>query len=138
MDQLNPYNPYYQRNSHYVPQPYYYYPYHPYPATYPPNYYRQYPEVNPSQFMTSAQHMRTLMKDAVTLLDHMSDSKQYSLDLMSAAQQSNQQKVNMMIKETGIKTPPKVTYTPDGLKLQFQAPGDATDCCNLTITLRWS
>lgn len=112
-------------------------PRHYYPNGNFPYFYRQLPEINPNIFMTSAQQMQRLMKDASILLDKMASSRKFSLALMEAAQASNQAKVNQVIKETGIVTIPKITYTPDGLKLYFKANAENVDCCHLTLNLRW-
>ena len=54
--------------------------------------FRQYPEVDPSIFMSSAQHMQPLLRDAGTLLNKMAESRKFSYDLMSAAQESDKQR----------------------------------------------
>lgn len=99
--------------------------------------FRQLPQVNPSTFMSSAQNMRIIMKDASTLLNKMANSREFSYSLMSAAQESNQQKVDNLVKSAGIQTSPKVTYNPDGLKLSFTTQVNNVDCCHLTLDLRW-
>lgn len=117
-------------------------PFHPYGNffyAYYPNYTcRQYPDVNPGMFMSSAKDMAILMNDASHLLAQMVKSKKFSLDLMSAAQQSKMDKVEQMIKSTGIKNIPKVAYTPDGLSLHFDSGKAYNECCKLTLKLRWS
>lgn len=131
--------PYYQykRKAHYLSPPSHYNPY------YHPNYFVHYPNqrqmspVNPALFMTSAKHMKIIMKDASILLDKMSDSRKFSLDLMAAAQVSNKEKVNQMLKGTGIQTMPEVTYTPDGMKLNFLSYVEDMNCCQLSLSLRW-
>lgn len=130
-------NPYcYYRNSYYSPLVNYS-PYT-YPNWYVPySFQRQLPSINPTLFMSSAKHMQIIMRDASTILDKMSSSRKFSLDLMKAAQESNQSKVNELVKDTGIQTVPKVTYTPDGLKLEFNTYVENLDCCHLTLALRW-
>ncbi|WP_102274013.1 hypothetical protein [Cytobacillus massiliigabonensis] len=117
-------------------------PFHPYGSPsyfyYPQHTYRQYPDVDPGMFMTSAKDMAIIMKDASHLLAEMAKSRKYSFDLMTAAQQSKMDKVEQMIKSTGIKIIPKVTYTPDGLNLHFDSGKDYNDCCKLALKLRWS
>lgn len=117
----NNYVPYVQQPTYFVPYPI----------------QRQLPPVNPSTFMTSAKHMRIIMKDASILLDKMSDSRKFSLDLMSAAQNSDQEKVKQLLKDTGVQSMPKVSYTPDGLKLVFSSFVEEVDCCHLSLSLRW-
>lgn len=131
--------PYYQykQQARYLSPPYQYIPY------FQPNYFVPYPHirqvtpVNPTMFMTSAKHMRIIMKDASILLDKMSDSRKFSLDLMAAAQVSDQEKVKQLLKDTGVQTMPKVTYTPDGLRLNFSSYVEDLDCCHLSLSLRW-
>lgn len=128
--------------------PHYFYPYYPnyqliqpYDNSYlncSPNRYRHYPDVNPGMFMNSAKGMEMLMKDASHLLAEMARSRKFSFDLMSAAQQSKADTVEKLIKSTGIKTIPKVTYTPDGLKLHFNSGQEYTNCCELALKLRWT
>ena len=88
--------------------------------------------------MNSAKGMEMLMKDASHLLAEMAKSRKFSFDLMSAAQQSHDDKVEKLIKSTGLKIIPKVTYTPDGLKLHFNSGQDYNNCCELSLKLRWS
>ncbi|KOP80057.1 hypothetical protein AN957_22465 [Cytobacillus solani] len=115
-------------------------PFYPYCNYYysPHNTYRQYQNVDPGMFMTSAKDMAIIMKEASHLLAEMAKSKKFSFDLMTAAQQSKMEKVEQLIKSTGIKVIPKVTYTPDGLNLHFDSGKDYNDCCKLTLKLRWS
>jgi hypothetical protein len=133
-------HPYYYTypNPSYFPPNHYYVP-HPHHTAYRPYPYQQrpLPPVNPSLFMTSAKDMEVIMKDASILLEKMARSKKFSLDLMTAAQNSNQDKVNEMVKNTGVKTVPKVSYTPDGLKLDFSSYAENPECCHLSLSLRW-
>lgn len=114
--------------------PYYYFYY--YPLVNP--FRRQYQEVDPAIFMSSAKHMKPLLKDAGTLLNKMADSWKFAFDLMSAAQESNQQKVETIIKGAGISLVPKITYNPDGLNLYFTSIDNQVECCHLTLQLRWN
>ncbi|MED3549522.1 hypothetical protein ACTHO0_14820 [Cytobacillus praedii] len=88
--------------------------------------------------MSSAKDMAILMNDASRLLAEMAKSKKFSFELMNAAQQSKMEKVEQMIKSTGIKNIPKTSYTPDGLSLHFDSGKAYNDCCKLTLKLRWS
>ncbi|URT70280.1 hypothetical protein [Cytobacillus firmus] len=78
------------------------------------------------------------MRDASTLLVNMAESKKFSYELMSAAQQSNKAAVENLLKSTGISRVPTVDYTPDGLRLHFESDKeDPQKCCDLTLKLRW-
>jgi hypothetical protein len=143
---MYPYYPYYYVNPAYVSAYVYSYPNVPYRTNY---YYstsqpygynqvRNYPEVNPDMLMKSAEKMRVLVHDATLLLNKISISKTFSIDLMAAAQQSNNKKVEEMIRSTGVKNTPSIAYTPDGLKLKFSGNVENVDCCHLGIDLRWT
>lgn len=121
----------------YSPPPYYYGQYSAPIRFIPYIKSRQFPTVNPDIFMHSAQHMQTLMKDASLILAKMANSHQFAFDLMTAAQSSNKAKVNEMLKETGIQSSPSVSYSPDGLKLDFKTAVDHVDCCHLNLSLKW-
>ncbi|MCM3180761.1 hypothetical protein M3606_23150 [Cytobacillus horneckiae] len=115
-------------------QPPYYYPSAPYPY-YAQN-YRTFPSVDPSKFIVSAKEMEGLMTNASKLLAKMAESRQFSYNIMTAAQESNQAKVESLIQSTGINNIPKVTYNPDGLRLIFEAKGDTNT--SLALRLRWT
>ncbi|WP_026584022.1 hypothetical protein [Bacillus sp. J33] len=110
-----------------------------YQATYHPvHFHRTFPGVDPEMFMSSAKKMEVLMRDASTLLVNMAESKKFSYELMSAAQQSKKREVERMIKSTGISQIPSVSYTPDGLSLHFESDKEENmKCCDLTLKLRW-
>jgi hypothetical protein len=112
---------------------------HAYQSYYHPvHFYRTFPAVDPQMFMSSAKKMEVLMRDASTLLVNMAESKKFSYELMSAAQQSKKDAVEKMIKSTGISRIPAVSYTPDGLSLHFESDKeDSQKCCDLTLKLRW-
>lgn len=131
---MNPHYNSYNKVSHY---PFFFsYGYHYYPYGQP--IYRQMNTVDPTMLMNSAKEMENLMKDASLLLAKMKASKQFSYELMNAAQQSKLVKVENMIKSTGVKKVPKVSYTPDGLHLDFKASADYNNCCILILKLRWT
>lgn len=100
--------------------------------------YRQMNTTDPTILMNSSKEMENLMKDASLLLAKFKASKQFSFDLMNAAQQSEHVKVENIIKSTGVKKVPKVSYTPDGLHLEFKAGAGYNNCCNLILELRWT
>ncbi|MGY3717858.1 hypothetical protein ACWE42_20305 [Sutcliffiella cohnii] len=122
-----------------------YYVRHPY---LPPPYYRniqntynyfprQYSSVDPTLFTKSASEMQTLMSDASIILGRLSQSKQFASQVMTAAQQSDQAKVNALLKSTGIQSIVQAEYNPDRLLLKLSSAVYEVDCCILTISLRW-
>ncbi len=127
---FNPYTRNFMNNFHTSQNPNYY-------AFSPHYHFRQYPMVDPSQFMSSAKEMEIIMKDAGTLLTKMATSRQFSFAFMSAAQEAKQEKIQSMLKSTGIRRIPKVSYTPDGLLLHFESSSGNEKCCQLSLMLRW-
>ena len=85
----------------------------------------------------SAHKMQTLVQDAALVLGKINSSKQFAVDLMSAAQQSDKVKVERMIRSTGVRNFPEITYSPVGLHLKFSGDVGKVDCCHLIIDLRW-
>ena len=108
-------------------QGYYYHYYNPY-------LYRPYPEVDATMFTESAHEMQKLMKEASLVLDRLAESKDFAAAVMNAAQESDQHKVNELLKTAGLHTKVDVTYNPDGINLKLI---EDKNCCNLTIALRW-
>lgn len=96
-----------------------------------------YPPVKPKQFMESADKMIPLLDDAKTIMDKVTQSKDYSTRLMNAAQQSNMNELNRLIKSTGVSSTPGIHFNPDGFTLVFSNKTADLECCHLTIILRW-
>ncbi|MDQ0228954.1 hypothetical protein [Metabacillus malikii] len=110
--------------------PYYQYVYHQTP-------YRQYNSVDATFFNESAKSMQILMNDASIVLKKLATSKTFANKVMSAAQQSNMSEVENLFKSTGIKSEVETTFNPDGINLKMSSKVGNTDCCHLTIALRW-
>lgn len=98
---------------------------------------RPYPDVDPTLFNQSAIAMQTLMKDASILLNKLAESKEFDSKIMKAAQQSNSKAVDELIKSTGIQSTVNTSFNPDGIQLKLSSKAGGTECCHLTITLRW-
>jgi hypothetical protein len=99
--------------------------------------WRQFPDVDPTFFEQSAKSMQMLMKDASLVLNRLADSKTFASKVMSAAQQSNKNEVDKLIKSTGIKSKVETTFNPDGIHLKLSSTVGTAECCHLTIALRW-
>jgi hypothetical protein len=130
------YNPY---SYHYSPPHIQYQPScpnRPYYPTYLP--YRTAPKVDPAIFMNSARQTRPLLKNADLLLQKLADSKQLSVDIMTAAQESKHEKVNELVSSTGIGKISEVTYNPNGLIVTFIDEPNNIDCCHLILKIRWA
>jgi hypothetical protein len=123
---------------HQYPQPRNtYFPIYPYlNGTYIPK-YRSYPTVDPTLFTESAGAMQQLMKEASVVLKQLSESKEFASEVMGAAQEGKMEKVDQLLKSTGVHAKVKADYNPDGINLKLSSSVGETDCCHLTISLRW-
>jgi hypothetical protein len=115
-----------------VPQ---YYPVH--SMNWFPYLVRQYPPVDITLFNKSAVAMQKLMKEASIVLNKIASSKTFAFKLMSAAQESKLKEVERLIKSTGIKSKVETSYTPGGINFKLSSMVGESDCCHLTIALRW-
>ncbi|WP_428909879.1 hypothetical protein [Niallia sp. Krafla_26] len=128
----NPYgvNPYYPAwGSPYVPV-----------ANYPSlDYYipRQFPPVDIDQLEKSIQRFQELIQQASLLINRLANSKEFARDLMSAAQESNKQRVNQLIRSTGVSIKINTSFTPTGIRIELSNSKFEGDCCQLLIALRW-
>ncbi|WP_163581961.1 hypothetical protein [Gracilibacillus saliphilus] len=98
---------------------------------------RQYQSIDPSFLYQSANESKKLMKDASMVLNKLSDSKEFDAELMYAAQSSDIVEVKRLINSIGVTSDVDINYNPDGLRLEFASKVDNTDCCRLSIALRW-
>ena len=96
-----------------------------------------YPPVQPKQFMDSADKTKPLLDDAQLVMDKVSQSRDFAVKLMDAAQKSNMDELNRLIKSTGVSSTPGIKFNPDGFTLMFNNKTANIDCCHLTIILRW-
>lgn len=113
--------------------PVYYYPPHPYPV----RAYRQFPDVDAEFLHLAANETKKLMREASIVLDHFADSEEFDKKVMTAAQASNTEEVERLIKSIGITSEIDVSYNPDGLRMEFISNVEDTECCKLTVALRW-
>lgn len=123
---------YYYRN---IPTPLIFHPYLYYPHY--PLYTRELPEVNPNQFIKSAKNSLTLLSDVEICINKLANSYPLTKDIMHAAQLSKTETVKELIKSTGVKITPDISYNPDGITLTFDQKNNPPHCCSLSIQLRW-
>lgn len=112
----------------------------PYQVHYPPQQnlaYRPPAKVNATLFMQSSKMAQDLLSDAQLVTNTFAQSKTFSEQLMSDAQQSKKAAVKELIRNTGIKTQPDISYTPEGLRLDFHKASGNSDCCHVIISLKW-
>lgn len=138
-------NPYYV-SPYYLPPRTATMPYHNFPSSIQvpiqPSYpfqpqRRQYPDVDTQQLEESAHKFQQLIQQADLLVNKLAESKEFSHELMSAAQKSDEKKVNELIKSTGITIKVKTSFTPTGIQIILENSKMGGDCCDLLIALRW-
>ncbi|WML47088.1 hypothetical protein RCG23_16040 [Neobacillus sp. PS3-34] len=95
------------------------------------------PVINPAFFMESAKTMQRVLEDAQTIVGKIAGSKQFSQQLMSAAQSGKMDAVRKIIYSAGVGQMPRISYNPDGLHLEFTASVHSQACCRLIVVLRW-
>ena len=97
---------------------------------------RPYPPVDTSTFEQSVNAFQKTVVEASTIL-RMFAEPQFAKTLMSAAQSGNQQEVDRLIKSIGTNTPVTTQYTPGGILLTIHAQAQSSQCCTLTMFLKW-
>lgn len=97
----------------------------------------QFPAVDPKGLEESAEKFLELMQQAHLIIDKISGSRQFAYELMSAAQVSDQEKVEKMLKSTGVTIKMTTKYTPTGIQIILKNSEVAGGCCDLMIALRW-
>lgn len=98
---------------------------------------RQFPAVDIQQLDASVHKFQILMKQANLLINKLADDPEFAKELMGAAQQSNKNKVNELIRLTGITIKIKTTFTPTGIRIVLDNSEFEGGCCNLLVGLRW-
>lgn len=112
------------------------------------NYYQQqqydpyreqgyFPPVDTAGFSKSAHQFQALMQQASLLINAIVNSKDFANQLMSAAQSSNQKKVEQLIKSTGIKIKIQVKFTPTAIQIYLDNSTEEIACCSMLVGLRW-
>ncbi|MEW9673460.1 hypothetical protein [Ammoniphilus sp. 3BR4] len=111
----------------------YYEMYYPFPHY---DWSRQYPPVDTATFHHSVVAFQKIANESATILSKLAQSP-FAHQLMSAAQAGNQREVDRLIKSIGTATPVTTSYTPDGVLLTIHADTQGSQCCRLTMYLRW-
>ncbi|MFX3673339.1 MAG: hypothetical protein ACE3JQ_02670 [Paenisporosarcina sp.] len=97
---------------------------------------RQYPPVDISTFVHSVTAFQKTVAEASTILNKFAEP-QFANWIMSAAQAGNKQEVDRLIKSIGTNTPVTTQYTPSGVLLTIHAQAQGSQCCTLTMYLKW-
>ncbi len=77
------------------------------------------------------------MKEANKLVEKISTSKEFAYELMNEAQLSNADKVEELIKSTGITLKVETSFTPTGIRIKLDNAEIPGRCCQLAMLLHW-
>ncbi|WP_153731409.1 hypothetical protein [Sporosarcina obsidiansis] len=94
-----------------------------------------FPPVDTKKFQFSAHEFHQLMKQANSIINQIEHSPQFAKELMQAAQQSNQVKVEQLVSSIDESVLVETRYTPDGIQMKYRDKKGM--CCVLTIGLGW-
>jgi|GEM_PF-1177367 hypothetical protein len=98
---------------------------------------REFPPVNIAGLEYSARRFQQLMKEAQLLIGKIVESSDFARQLMGAAQESNQQRVDQLIRSTGISVRFRTDYSPSGIRIYLDNAEKEGGCCELLLGLRW-
>lgn len=96
-----------------------------------------FPPVNTQKFDMSARQFQKLMEQVQLFINKIVSSSQFARDLMNAAQNSDQKKVEEMIRNTDIDIHFQVSFTPTAIRIIFDNSSDQYECCQLLVGLQW-
>lgn len=96
-----------------------------------------FPEVDTRKFNASATRFKELMNQANRFITTLTASDDFAHRLMNAAQLSNQEEVERLIRTTGVTITYNLQYTPDGIRIDFSNNDAENSCCTLRMVLGW-
>ncbi|RHW42624.1 hypothetical protein D1B31_03255 [Neobacillus notoginsengisoli] len=83
--------------------------------------------------MSSARALRPALAEAGILANKIAGSRDFSKQIMDAAQQSKPDAVRRLIVSAGIRKNVQITYNPDGVTIDLAEQG----CCKVSLSMRW-
>ena len=92
-----------------------------------------YPPVNTKKLGTSVKNVQKMVPQVQLLFDKIAQSDQFARDLKNAAQRSDQDTVNRLIRSVGITNQFEIKYTPDSIQIKLIE----RNCCVFTVVLDW-
>lgn len=96
---------------------------------------RPFPKNDPTKMMSSAETLIDVNAQITLFIKKIAHSKPYAFKLRDAAQKSQTNQVERMIKEAGITYPFRTTYNPDRFDITIFSKSD--DCCMITAGIKW-
>ena len=97
-----------------------------------------YPPVDPTKLTQSAVESLEMSRQLSLLLQKIRDSRTFAIQLMDAAQRSNQLEVNRLIRTAGVNKTFTIKYNPQGFHLVMSNEEEVNPCCRVEIALNWN
>ena len=92
-----------------------------------------YPPVNTKKLGTSVKNVQKMVPQVQLLFDKITTSDQFARDLKTAAQRSDKETVNRLIRSVGVTNEFEIKYTPDSIQIKLIEK----NCCFFTVVLDW-
>lgn len=96
-----------------------------------------FPRVDTRRFNESAKRFKEVMNQANLFIGALTASDDFSRTLMDAAQRSDQKEVERLVRSTGVTIKYNLSYTPDGIRIDFSNSDAQNGCCTLRMALSW-
>ncbi|WP_042348093.1 hypothetical protein [Bacillus massiliigorillae] len=99
-------------------------------------YERVLPPAEPQSLMSSAEHTKQLLEDAVIINETFRTSPAFALQLTTAAKNSDHQTVHYLINNL-IKNRALVSFSPGGISINLIPLNESNNCCYIIMFLNW-
>ncbi|WP_432361270.1 hypothetical protein [Sporosarcina sp. UB5] len=96
-----------------------------------------YPPVDTRKFNNSAKRFKEVMNQANRFIDTLNGSNDFARRFMDAAQRSDQQEVERLVRSTGVTIKFTLNYTPSGIRIDFNNKDAQNLCCTMRMELSW-
>lgn len=107
------------------------------PSPAPQNGTSPFPPVDTRKLNESATRFKQVMNEANLFIGTLTASDDFSRRLMDAAQRSDQQEVERLVRSTGVTIKYNLSYTPSGIRIDFSNSDADSSCCTLRMSLGW-
>lgn len=96
-----------------------------------------YPPIDATLFHQSAMKIKPLFEEGAKLSDYIASDKEIAAEIMNAGQTGNQAELDRLVQKAGLKAKVTTKYTPDGIRFEIRDYIGQTNCCVLTMSIRW-
>lgn len=96
-----------------------------------------FPPVDTRKFNASANRFKQVMNQANLFIGRLTSSDDFARRLMDAAQRSDKNEVERLVRSTGVTIKYTLNYTPSGIRIDFSNSDTENSCCTLRMALSW-